>query len=226
VNNAPIVLRRLGRVDYAQTAERMQAFTATRQADTPDELWLLEHSPVYTLGVRARRRPIRPPNDIPVIATDRGGDITYHGPGQPVIYVLFDLVRHGIGIHDLVRALEQAAIDLLAELGVTAARRPNAPGVYVEDRKIASLGLRVRAGRSYHGLAFNARMDLAPFHAIDPCGYPGLRMTQLSEWRPDMEPKEAGERLVAQVYRRLGYTDSTKSSNTPTDVASEFNVRR
>jgi lipoyl(octanoyl) transferase len=224
LNNA-IVLRRLGRVDYAQTAGRMQAFTAARQADTPDELWLLEHPPVYTVGVRARHRLVRPTNDIPVIVTDRGGDITYHGPGQPVIYVLLDLVRHGLGIHSLVHALEQATIDTLTELGVTAARRPNAPGVYVEDRKIASLGLRVRAGRSYHGLAFNACMDLAPFHAIDPCGYPGLRMTQLSEWRPDIEPCDAGERLAEQVHRRLGYTDSTKSSNTPSDVAFEFNIR-
>jgi lipoyl(octanoyl) transferase len=222
----PCIVRRLGAVPYEAAFERMRAFTSTRCADTPDELWLLEHPPVYTLGVRARHRPVRPANDVPVVVSDRGGDITYHGPGQPVIYVLFDLARRGLGIHALVRTLEQAVVDMLAELDIAATRRARAPGVYVNDRKIASLGLRVRAGRSYHGLAFNARMDLTPFHAIDPCGYPGLRMTQLSEWRPDIDPRDAGERLAAQVRQRLEYTDNTKPSNTPTDVALEFNTRR
>jgi lipoyl(octanoyl) transferase len=222
----PCIVRRLGVVPYEAAFERMRAFTSTRGADTPDELWLLEHPPVYTLGVRARHRTVRPANGVPVVATDRGGDITYHGPGQPVIYVLFDLSRRGLGIHALVRMLEQAVIDMLAELDVAAVRRASAPGVYVEDRKIASLGLRVRAGRSYHGLAFNAHMDLAPFHAIDPCGYSGLRMAQLSEWRPDIDPLDAGERLAARVHRRLEYTDVTMPSNTPPNVALEPDARR
>lgn len=201
----------------------MQALTEARQDTTPDELWLLEHPPVYTLGVRARHRLVSLPNDIPVIVTDRGGDITYHGPGQPVIYVLFDLARRGIGVHALVRMLEQAVIDMLAALDIAGIRRRGAPGVYVEDRKIASLGLRIRAGRSYHGLALNARMDLSPFHAIEPCGYPGLRMTQLAEWRPDVD--DAGERLAAQVQRQLEYTHSTKLSDSTTDVPIALNNR-
>ncbi|HLF23909.1 MAG TPA: lipoyl(octanoyl) transferase LipB, partial [Burkholderiales bacterium] len=191
----------------------------------PDELWLLEHPPVYTLGVRARHRLLQPSNAVPVVTTDRGGDVTYHGPGQPIIYALLDLARRGLGIHALVGALEQAVIDMLADLGLAAERHPGAPGVYLADRKIASLGLRVRAGRSYHGLAFNARMDLAPFHAIDPCGYPGLRMTQLSEWRSDIDADEAGERLLRQVRRRLAYTETSIHSTKTNDVAYWFDAR-
>lgn len=203
----PIRVLRLGRVEYGVALERMRAFTAARTAETPDEVWLLEHPPVYTLGVRARRRLLEADRQIPVSVTDRGGDVTYHGPGQPVIYVLLDLARRNLGIHALVRLLEQAVVDTLAELGVAGARRAGAPGVYVAERKIASLGLRVRAGRTYHGLAFNARMDLAPFHAIEPCGYPGLRVAQLAEWRPETDSTEAGERLLRQVLRLLGYTE-------------------
>jgi lipoyl(octanoyl) transferase len=202
----PVDVRRLGRVDYAATFARMRAFTEARTPDTLDEIWLLEHPPVYTVGLRAQVHMPRPPNDIPVIATDRGGDLTYHGPGQPVIYLLLDLSRRNLGIRTLVQTLEQAVIDWLAELGLMAARRDGAPGVYVDGRKIASLGLRVRAGRSYHGLAFNAAMDLAPFHAIDPCGYPGLDVTQLAEFRPEITAAEAAERLLGRVLGLLGYT--------------------
>lgn len=214
--DSDIRVRRLGRLDYAAALARMRAFTAARDAATPDELWLLEHPPVYTLGVRARRRSA-PANGIPVTATDRGGDITYHGPGQPVLYLLLDLERRGLGIHVLVQLIEQAVIDLLAGFGIAAERRPGAPGVYVAARKIAALGLRVRAGRSYHGVALNARMDLAPFHAIDPCGYPGLEVAQIADWRPDIDPGEAGEGLLGQMLRLLGYTEGAAQAVTPGD---------
>lgn len=227
MSGAPVIVRRLGRVEYRESVERMRDFTAARVADTPDELWLLEHPSVYTLGVRVRNRaPRQRSNDVPWVATDRGGDVTYHGPGQPIVYALLDLGRRGLGIHLLVRILEQAVIDMLAELGVAADRRVGAPGVYVADGKIASLGLRVRSGRSYHGLAFNARMDLAPFYGIDPCGYPGLRMTQLAEWRPDIDADEAAERLLRQVRRQLEYTDIATLSANSSDVAYRFDTRR
>ena len=214
MNESRIRVRRLGRVDYTAALERMRAFTAARDAATPDELWLLEHPPVYTLGVRARRRE-PPANGIPAVVTDRGGDITYHGPGQPVLYLLLDLERRGLGIHSLVRLIERATIDLLAELGIEAGDRPGAPGVYVAGRKIAALGLRVRAGCCYHGVALNARMDLAPFHAIDPCGYPGLQVTQIAEFRPDIDAHAAGERLLAHMLRALGYTDAADRAPAP-----------
>jgi len=205
------IVRRLGCVDYTAALERMRAYTAARTPASPDEIWLLEHPPVYTLGVRARHRLAEMGGPIPVVVTDRGGDITYHGPGQPVIYTLLDLARRGLDARTLVHTLEQAVIDLLAGFGIEAGRRPGAPGVYVAERKIASLGLRVRAGRSYHGLAFNAHMDLAPFHTIAPCGYPGLRMAQLAEWRPEITSAEAGERLLQEVLRLLGYTEVAQS---------------
>lgn len=199
-------VRRLGSVPYEAALERMRSFTLARSDATLDELWLLEHPAVYTLGVRARHRALAPTNRIPVVATDRGGDVTYHGPGQAIIYVLLDLTRRGLGIHALVQMLEQTVIDLLAEFGVSGARRDGAPGVYAQERKIASLGLRVRGGRSYHGLSFNVSMDLAPFAAIDPCGYPGLSMAQLAEWQPEIDAATAGERLLHLVLARLGYT--------------------
>lgn len=221
-----IIVRRLGRVAYPETAERMRRFTAERGSDTPDELWLLEHMPVYTLGVRARNRLPRVENGVPVVLTDRGGDITYHGPGQPVIYTLLDLTRRRLSIHALVRDLEQAVIDVLKELGVSGDRRKNAPGVYVADAKIAALGLRVRGGRSYHGLAFNASLDLTPFHAIDPCGYAGLNVTQLADWRPEIDATEAGEQLLAEVRRRLAYNNDSMHPETANDVAYRPDVRR
>lgn len=221
-----IRVQRLERLDYAAALERMRAFTAGRGPDTPDEIWLLEHAPVYTLGVRVRQRALRPANEIPVVPTDRGGDVTYHGPGQPVLYPLLDLARRGLGIHALVRLLEQAVIDMLADLGLAAQRRPGAPGVYVGGRKIAALGLRVRGGRSYHGLAFNARMDLTPFHAIDPCGYPGLEVTQLAEWRPEIDSAEAGERLLRKTLGLLGYTGGVPGVTNTADPPEVPHARR
>ena len=171
-------VRWLGPVEYAPTWRAMQDFTAQRTPDTPDELWLLEHPPVYTQGQAGKAEHLIAATDIPVVPIDRGGQITYHGPGQVVAYVLVDLRRRGYGIRELVTRMEQAVIDLLAAHGVAAARRAGAPGVYVDGAKIAALGLRVKHGCTYHGLALNVDMDLAPFAAINPCGYAGMPVTQ------------------------------------------------
>ncbi len=162
----------------------MQRFTDARTAHTPDELWFLEHPPVFTLGMAGHREHLLAPGDIPVVPTDRGGQVTYHGPGQLVVYALIDLRRSGLGARDLVTALETSVIHYAAQLGITAAARREAPGVYVEGRKIASVGIRIRRGASYHGLALNVNMDLAPFERINPCGYAGLAMTQLADHVP------------------------------------------
>ena len=177
-----LVIRRLGRAEYEKTWREMQAFTAGRNADTADELWYVEHPPIYTLGLASRPEHL-PRSDIgiPVIKTDRGGQITYHGPGQIVIYTLLDLRRRNLGVRTLVRKLEQAVIDLLRDVGVEACRREDAPGVYIAAAKIAALGLRVRAQGCYHGLSLNADMDLTPFQVIDPCGHSGLAVTQLGD---------------------------------------------
>jgi len=173
------LVRRLGRVDYLPTWQAMQDFTAARTAETPDELWQVEHPPVYTVGLAGRDEHL-PAVDtgISVVRIDRGGQITYHGPGQIVLYTLIDLARRGLGVRAYVRLLETAVIDLLARRGIRAEGRSDAPGVYVAGAKIAALGLRIRHGRCYHGLAFNVDMDLAPFDSIDPCGYRGLKVTQ------------------------------------------------
>ncbi len=204
----PLRIRRLGLAGYEPVWREMRAFCDRRDAATADELWLLEHPPVYTLGLKAHGQP-GGLNGIPVIATDRGGDITYHGPGQLVAYALVDLARRRLGVKGLVQALEQAAIDLLADFGIEAARRPGAPGVYVAGRKIAQLGLRIRRGASYHGLSLNVAMDLAPFRAIRPCGYQGLEVTQLSEL---IAPADCGmarvrELLAARLAAALGYNE-------------------
>ncbi len=192
------VVRSLGQVDYEPTWRAMQAFTAQRVADTPDELWLLEHPSVYTLGQAGRREHLIAATDIPVVPIDRGGQITYHGPGQVVAYVLVDLRRCGYGIRELVARMEQAAIDLLAGQGVTAERLAGAPGVYVDGAKIAALGLRVKHGCTYHGLALNVDMDLAPFAAINPCGYPGLRVTQCRDLGLTLSVQQV-EEVLAQA---------------------------
>lgn len=174
----PLFIRDLGRTEYETAWQAMRAFTAGRTADTPDELWITEHPPVYTLGLN--KKDVQPPlrSDIPLIETDRGGKITYHGPGQIVIYLMLDLKRRNLSIRPLVSLMENAIIALLNGYGITAAARSDAPGVYVEGHKIASLGLRVRNGCCYHGLSLNVDMDLAPFDAIDPCGYRGLEVTR------------------------------------------------
>lgn len=202
-------LRALGRVDYARTAAAMHDFTDTRDPRTLDELWLLEHPPVYTLGLKARDKQVAAARDVPVIATDRGGDVTYHGPGQPIVYVLMDLNRRQWSVHRLVTTIEQTVIDLLATYDIDAGRKPGAPGVYVEGRKIAALGLRVRRGASYHGVALNVHMELAPFGAIDPCGFPGLAVTQLAAFMPDADPAAVGTALQDRLALAFGYTART-----------------
>ncbi len=197
-------VRRLGRVEYGPTWRAMQDFTAQHTAGTPDELWLLEHPPVYTLGVAGRAAHLpRVANGIPVVKTDRGGQITYHGPGQVVIYALLDLRRRGLAVRPLVRLMENAVIDLLAAYGVTAAGRLEAPGVYVNGAKVAALGLRIRDGRCYHGLAFNVDMDLSPFHVIDPCGYSGLAITQARDLGIADGPELLGGKLVHHLLQGL-----------------------
>lgn len=186
----------------------MQAFTARRTPDTPDELWLCEHPPVFTQGLAGRPEHLLRDIGIPVVKIDRGGQITYHGPGQLVCYLLLDLKRRGLTVKGLVNRIEQAVIDLLAAYGVAAERRAGAPGVYVGGAKIAALGLKVTRGCSYHGLALNVAMDLAPFSAINPCGYAGMAVTQLAAFVPDADVASVGDRLVEQLRRWVGEAPS------------------
>jgi lipoyl(octanoyl) transferase len=205
-------------VDYATAHAAMQRFTERRDQKTPDEIWLLEHLPVYTMGLKGKN--LSQPETLhgtPLVQTDRGGDLTYHGPGQVVAYVLLDLPRLGIGIKELVRRLEQAVIDVLAARGVAAERRAGAPGVYVSGDKIASLGLRLRRGCSYHGLAFNVDLDLAPFARIDPCGYPGLRATSLKTLGVALDMAGAANALLAALIGRLGYNEFKEHRHLPDD---------
>ena len=197
------VVKRLGRVDYEPTFQAMQDFTATRTAETPDELWVVEHPPVYTLGQAGKPEPILRDIGIPLVKIDRGGQVTYHGPGQVVIYLLLDLPRLKIKVRELVTTIEQAVIDLLAEYSVTAERRDGAPGVYVGDAKIAALGLRIRNGCSYHGVSLNVDMDLSPFDAINPCGYAGLRVIQTKDLNIPLTAHEAGEQLSQYLLQQL-----------------------
>jgi lipoyl(octanoyl) transferase len=175
------VIRHLGLAPYEPTWRAMQAFTDTRDASTPDEIWFVEHPPVFTLGMNASREHLLRPGDIPVVQIDRGGQVTYHGPGQLVIYPLINLRRRRLGVRELVVALENAVIDYAAGLGVTAQARRQAPGVYIQDAKLASVGLRIRRGASYHGLALNVALDLTPFERINVCGHRGLHVTQLAD---------------------------------------------
>ena len=193
-----VVVKRLGLVEYVPTWQAMRAFSAGRADATPDELWLLEHPPVYTVGQGASLPQTG--NAIPVLKTDRGGDITYHGPGQAVVYTLIDLARRSIKVKRFVWLLEQAVIDLL---GGRAERKPGAPGVYVDGAKIAALGIRVVRGRAYHGVALNVDMDLAPFAAIDPCGYPGLRVTQMKDLGFSDSVERATSRLSEILIEKL-----------------------
>ncbi len=198
-----IQVRQLGLCDYHDTWLAMQAYTGSRNDDSADQIWLLQHPPVYTLGLAGRREHLLDPGDIPVLESDRGGQVTYHGPGQLIVYLLLDLRRLGLGIKALVRLLEQVLIDLLADLDVPASRRPGAPGVYVDGAKIAALGLRVRQGCCYHGLALNVDMDLEPFRRIDPCGYPGMLVTQLRDRGCDAGIDVIGRQLARRLLAAL-----------------------
>ena len=203
-SDSPILVKRLGRVEYAPTLQAMQQFTTDRNDDTADELWLLEHPPVYTLGLAGKDEHLpRVDNGVPVVRIDRGGQITYHGPGQAIVYLLLDLSRRDLKVRQLVQLVEQAAIDLLADFNISAERVVGAPGVYVAGAKIAALGLRIRKGCCYHGISLNVDMDLAPFSAIDPCGFPGLRVTQARDLGIAAGTAEIGERLAEKVIKHL-----------------------
>jgi len=203
-----LILRQLGRQPYQPTFERMQAFTNERTSDTPDEIWVLEHEPVFTQGQAGKAEHLLNTGDIPVVQVDRGGQVTYHGPGQLVIYLLLDLKRNSLGVRDLVTLMEESVVELLQSYCVEAAPKPDAPGVYVAGRKICSLGLRVRRGCSFHGLALNVDMSLEPFLRINPCGYAGMEMTQLAMFRDKIEISQVAKQLSAILIRRIGYNDA------------------
>ncbi len=196
-------IRQLGQVDYTPTWHAMQDFTARRDAATADEIWLLQHPPIFTLGQAGKPEHVLHPGAIPLLRIDRGGQVTYHGPGQLVAYVLVDLKRHGLGVRGLVNHMEQAVIDLLAEYGIDAQRKADAPGVYVQGAKIAALGLRIRHGCSYHGLALNVDMDLRPFSQINPCGYPGMAVTQTRDLGIAAPLTELADALAAHLTRHI-----------------------
>lgn len=206
--NRPLIVRRMGLRDYEPVWRAMQTFTSERQEDTPDELWLLSHPPVFTQGQAGKPEHLLAPGDIPVIQIDRGGQVTYHGPGQLVIYLLIDIRRAGLGVRDLVSLIEQAIIDTLSAVRIDAQIRAGAPGVYVADAKIAALGLRIRRGCSYHGLSLNVAMDMEPFARINPCGYQGLAVTQVADFATDADPSELmvtmEKLLLQQLLPQLG----------------------
>jgi lipoyl(octanoyl) transferase len=219
------ILRRLGRVDYAPTWQAMQAFTDVRDATTADELWFLEHAPVFTQGLNGKPEHLLATGDIPVVGIDRGGQVTYHGPGQLVMYALIDLKRRRIGVRELVVALENAVVTLAASHGIEASGRRGAPGVYVGARKLASIGLRVRRGCSYHGLALNVDMDLEPFGRINPCGMAGLAMTQLADQGAATDVERAALALAPFACQALGLDwdgswSQSATSTTPLSVRS------
>lgn len=200
-------MRHLGLAEYLPTLEAMRSFTAERDQSTPDEIWLLQHPRVFTQGQAGKPEHLLAPGDIPVVQVERGGQVTYHGPGQLVAYLMLDLRRKKLGVRELVTAMEQALVDVLASYGVEAAPKADAPGVYVKGEKIASLGLRVRNGCSFHGLALNVDMDMSPFRRINPCGYAGLQMIQLRDLlatAPSLD--EVAQRLERSLRERLDYT--------------------
>jgi lipoyl(octanoyl) transferase len=206
---AVLGFRDLGLSDYEPTWQAMKRFTDGRTRETADEIWLVQHPPVFTQGQSGKPEHLLLPGDIPVVQVDRGGQVTYHGPGQLVAYLLLDVRRLGFGVRELVTRIEHSLIDLLAGYGVSAAAKTDAPGVYVDGAKIASLGLRIRNGCSFHGLALNVDMDLDPFKRINPCGYAGLAMTQLREQAGPIELAEVSARLRAQLVNHLDYAEQT-----------------
>jgi len=201
-----LLVRQLGQRDWQPISDAMHHFTDQRDSNTADEIWLVEHHPVFTQGQAGKAEHLLMPGDIPVVQSDRGGQVTYHGPGQQVMYVLIDVKRRKMGVRELVTALEETVIATLADYNIRARARPDAPGVYVGDDKICSLGLRIRKGCSFHGLALNVAMDLAPFLRINPCGYAGMQMTQLSQLQPDVTPADVQPRLVQHFARLTGFT--------------------
>ena len=194
----------LGRQDYVPLWHKMQKFTDERDATTPDEIWFCEHPPVFTLGLNASKEHLLAPGDIPVVQIDRGGQVTFHGPGQLMVYPLIDIKRANIGVRKLVTALEQSVVDLAADYGVAAAARADAPGVYVGGDKLASVGLRIRRGCSFHGMALNVEVDLEPFTRINPCGYAELEMTDLQRLGIDLQLEETHKKLLPHFLEHLG----------------------
>lgn len=201
-----IFLRHLGIADYEPVWREMQAFTDSRDKETPDQLWLVQHPPVFTQGQAGKAEHLLAPGDIPVIQVDRGGQVTYHGPGQIVAYPLIDIRRKGIGVREFVCCIEESIIGVLSQYGVTGQRVAGAPGIYVDGKKVASLGLRVRRGCTFHGLAFNIDMNLEPFQRINPCGYAGLPVTQLSSLA-QVTLRQAEEKLIESLAQQLGYSE-------------------
>ncbi|MCP4125494.1 MAG: lipoyl(octanoyl) transferase LipB, partial [Gammaproteobacteria bacterium] len=196
-------IKHLGLRDYGEAWDEMQRFTANRNDTTQDEIWLLEHPPVFTLGLAGKREHLLNPGSIPVVQSDRGGQVTYHGPGQLIAYILFDLRRAGLGVRRLVELLQGSVLELLRQHGVAGHTLPKAPGVYVDNSKIAALGLRVRHGRSFHGLSLNVEMDLEPFSRINPCGYPDLQVTQLHNIGIKLDLDQAAEQLTENLRHHL-----------------------
>ena len=203
-------VRYLGRQSYEPVFQAMQAYTEQRGDSDGDELWVVEHDPVFTQGLNGKQEHLLETGDIPVVQVDRGGQVTYHGPGQIVVYLLVNVRRRGVGVRAMVTAMEQAIIQLLADHGITAKARPDAPGVYVDDAKVAALGLRIRRGCSYHGLSFNYDMDLSPFQRINPCGYQGLEVTQLRDLGVKEDWKEIAWELCGNLASELQYTSLTE----------------
>ena len=210
MQQSPLIVRHLGIRPYLETWHAMQVFTDTRDATTPDEIWLLQHHPVYTQGQAGKAEHLLHQTNIPVVQSDRGGQITYHGPGQLIAYLLIDVRRKGMGVRQLVTAMEQAVIALLAHSGIQASAKADAPGVYVDGAKIASLGLRIRRGCSFHGLALNVDLDLTPFSHINPCGYAGLAMTRTATLGGPRHVADAVSLLLAELTRQLEYTTWTE----------------
>ncbi len=210
-----LIVRSLGQQPYMEAWEAMKSFTAARDDSTVDELWCLEHPRVFTQGQAGKAEHILLPGDIPVVQVDRGGQVTYHGPGQLVIYLLINLSRRKLGVRALVDDIEQAIVGALAGLDIEAAPRPDAPGVYVNGAKIASLGLRVRRGCSFHGLALNVNMDMEPFSRINPCGYAGMNMCQVSDFQSGTSVYDLEQRLVSELVARLGQGQVTYSTDKP-----------
>ncbi|WP_027469343.1 lipoyl(octanoyl) transferase LipB [Deefgea rivuli] len=208
-----MIVKQLGQVEYLPTFEAMQAFTVARDATTPDELWLLEHPPVFTQGLAGKPEHILQSSEIPIVQIDRGGQVTYHGPGQLVAYLLLDLRRHKLGVRDLVRLLEDSVIGVLADEGITAYGKVDAPGVYIHrktelgefEAKIASLGLRIKNGCCYHGLALNVSMDLAPFALINPCGYQGLQVTRMSDLGINKTPADLFGKMADKILQQINH---------------------
>lgn len=213
MTNDSVTVRWLGRTDYQPTWQAMQDFTQQRDETTTDEIWLLEHNPVFTQGQNGKPEHVLNPGDIPVIQTDRGGQVTYHGPGQLMVYTLVDLKRKQLNVRELVSLLEQSVIELLAEFKISAGAKREAPGVYVQHKKICSIGLRIRKGCSYHGIAFNVALDLEPFSRINPCGFAALQMAQFSEIGGLQSTLQTGRSLIKYLKKNLRYTSVNDQTN-------------